>query len=82
MLHSRYETGETLKMGDWESHRIVTRVTRKFRGLVFTLDSGRLVVKEPLGAYAAKVTTYDSMEKLESMVRNRGWRLEKVRHFS
>lgn len=67
---------------DFEAYRIVTRVTRKFRARVFTLVGGRIVVREPLGLYAERVTMFDAMAKLESFVRNRGWRLEKVSHFS
>jgi len=65
---------------DWESHRIVTRAGR-FRALVFTLAYS-FVVKEPLGYYAARVTTVYSMAELETWVRQRGWRLKEVRHFS
>jgi hypothetical protein len=65
---------------DWESHRILTR-TGKFRALVFSLTRS-FVVKEPLGLYAARVTTVYSMTELETWVRKRGWRLEKVSHFS
>ena len=66
---------------DWESHRIVTRVTRKFRARVFTLTR-TIVVRVPLGLYASRDTTFYSMDKLEAWVRARGWRLEKVSHFS
>jgi len=65
---------------DWESHRIVTRAGKP-RALVFTLMRS-LVVKEPLGLYASRNTTFCSMAKLESWIRKRGWRLENVRHFS
>jgi len=65
---------------DWESHRIVTR-TGRFRAFVFTRTHS-FVVRVPIGYYAARITTYPSMKKLESFVRSRGWRLEKVRHFS
>jgi hypothetical protein len=67
---------------DFESYRIVTRVRREVRALVFTQPSGRFAVREPLGPYAVRVSTVDSMVKLESWIRKRGWRLEKVRHFS
>jgi len=69
-------------MGDWESYRIVTRVRRRVRGLVFEQAGGGFYVRIPLGPYAAKVSMFDSMKKLESFVRNRAWRLEKVRHFA
>jgi hypothetical protein len=69
-------------MMDWESHRIVTRVRRAHRALVFTHISGRPVVRRPLGPYASRDTLFDSMEELESWVRQRGWCLEKVKHFS
>lgn len=69
-------------MGDWESYRIVTRVRRNVRALVFEGAGGGFYVREALGPYAAKVTMFSSMEKLESFVRNRCWRLEKVKHFS
>jgi len=65
---------------DWESHRILTR-TGKFRALVFSLTRS-FVVKEPLGLYASRDTTFYSMVKLESWIRKRGWRLENVSHFS
>ena len=65
---------------DWESHRILTR-GGLCRGRVFTLTHS-FVVSRPLGYYAAKVTTFYSMEKLEAWIRKRGWRLERVRHFS
>jgi hypothetical protein len=65
---------------DWESHRILTR-TGKFRALVFSLTRS-FVVKEPLGLYASRDTTFYSMTKLESWIRKRSWRLENVSHFS
>jgi len=67
---------------DFESHRVVTRVRRRARALVFTQGPSVFVVKEPLGLYAARVTTVYSMTELETWVRKRGWRLEKVSHFS
>lgn len=67
--------------GDWESHRIVTRVRGLTRALVYT-HATSFTVRMPLGPYAAKVSTFESMEKLMSFVRNRGWRLEKVNWFS
>ena len=63
---------------DWESYRIVTRVRGVTRALVFTQSSGRFVVRESLGDYAARVQTFDSMKKLQySMTREerRGWQM-------
>jgi hypothetical protein len=65
---------------DFESHRILTK-TGQFRALVFTLTHS-VVVRVPIDNYAAKVTTLGSMEELESWVRKKRWRLEKVRWFS
>lgn len=65
---------------DWESHHIVDR-SGLCRALVFTLTYS-VVVRMPIDNYAAKVRTFDSMEKLEGWVRQRRWRLERARHFS
>lgn len=68
-------------MSDWESYRIVTRVHRKVKALVYT-QAKSFVVRTPMGPFAAQVTTYNSFGELELFVRSRGWRLEKVNHFS
>jgi|WetSurMetagenome_2_1015567.scaffolds.fasta_scaffold432940_2 hypothetical protein len=65
---------------DWETHRILTRGGR-FRALVFTLKHS-VVMREPLGLYAARVTTFSSMAELKKLIRKRGWRVKEVRHFS
>ena len=65
---------------DFESHRITTKAGR-FRALVFSLTHS-FVVRESLGDYAARVTTFYSMEELETWVRKRGWQIKRVRHFS
>ena len=67
-------------MMDWESHRILTR-NGLCRGRVFTLAHS-FVVSQSIDCYAAKVTTFSSMEKLKAWVRKRGWRLERAKHFS
>lgn len=63
---------------DWETHRIVTRAGR-YRGLVFTLGHS-VVMREPLGPYAGKVTSFDSLSELKKVIRKRGWRVKEVRH--
>ena len=65
---------------DWESHRIVDR-SGLCRALVFTLAHS-VVMKTFIDSYAARVRTFDSMEKLEAWVRQRRWTLERARHFS
>ena len=65
---------------DWETHRITTRAGY-LRALVFTLAHS-VVLREPLGYYAARVTTFDSMKTLKRLARKKGWRVEVVRHFS
>lgn len=65
---------------DWESHRILDR-SGLCRALVFTL-ARHVVVKTRIDDAAAKVRTFDSMEKFEGWVRQRRWTLERARHFS
>ena len=66
---------------DWESHHVVTR-TGRHRATVFTLYRS-VHVRIPDGSYfGARVKIFDSMDEVETWVRKRGWRLEKVKHFS
>lgn len=68
-------------MSDWESHRVLTR-TGRFRGLVFTYLSGRIVFKRRINDYATGDSFFNSLSKLETHLRKRGWKLKKVNHFS
>lgn len=66
---------------DWESHRVVTRKGR-FRALVFSLYRSVHLRIPDSSYFGARVKIFDSMDELEAWVRKRGWRLEKVKHFS
>jgi hypothetical protein len=67
--------------GDFESHRVLTR-SGKFKALVFPLVGGRCVMKTPLSLYACVAKDFESLEKLEAFVRQRGWKLERVSWFT
>lgn len=67
-------------MMDWESHRILTQSGR-LCGLVYTLGSGRVVVKRRIDLYATVDSFYESLIELEKTARRRRWKLERVRHF-
>ena len=73
-------------MSDFESHRILTP-SGQFRGLVFSLMSGRFQVKTPLSVHMATTHAsisqmFESEEKLQAWVASKRWRLEKVKWFS